>query len=321
MTWLTSGTQVVASGTGTAYADARRLGPRDPVRVLRPRRVHARDGVPDAPHDVRPRAVPDRREPPGGTLGRPADLARHERARSVSRASRPPARASCSARSTARPHCRSARTYTYDAVAAALVGGVTAIQGGHGSVWRAFFGAFFIASVTRSAAAARVLDRRPDPRRGDRRRARRRAGAGRSEGARALRASPTRSGVTSSRFSILAVAAVIPRAAAAGLTRDDHVPQRLRRPADVRRLRAARARRRALHDHRRVRPLDRVDVRPRGHGRGADGAGRPACGILAALAVGVGGGLVQGTIITRLRAPRGASHARAGSSSISGSPT
>jgi ribose/xylose/arabinose/galactoside ABC-type transport system permease subunit len=38
-------------------------------------------------------------------------------------------------------------SYTYDAVAATLVGG-TAIQGGHGSVWRAFFGAFFIASVT-----------------------------------------------------------------------------------------------------------------------------------------------------------------------------
>ena len=38
-------------------------------------------------------------------------------------------------------------TYTYDAVAAALVGG-NAIQGGRGSVWRAFFGAFFIASVT-----------------------------------------------------------------------------------------------------------------------------------------------------------------------------
>jgi ribose/xylose/arabinose/galactoside ABC-type transport system permease subunit len=38
-------------------------------------------------------------------------------------------------------------TYTYDAVAAALVGG-NAIQGGHGSVWRAFFGAFFIAGVT-----------------------------------------------------------------------------------------------------------------------------------------------------------------------------
>jgi ribose transport system permease protein len=38
-------------------------------------------------------------------------------------------------------------SYTYDAVAAALVGG-NAIQGGHGSVWRAFFGAFFIASVS-----------------------------------------------------------------------------------------------------------------------------------------------------------------------------
>lgn len=38
-------------------------------------------------------------------------------------------------------------SYTYDAVAATLVGG-TSIQGGHGSVWRAFFGAFFIASVT-----------------------------------------------------------------------------------------------------------------------------------------------------------------------------
>jgi simple sugar transport system permease protein/ribose transport system permease protein len=38
-------------------------------------------------------------------------------------------------------------TYTYDAVAAALVGG-NAIQGGHGSVWRAFFGALFIAGVS-----------------------------------------------------------------------------------------------------------------------------------------------------------------------------
>jgi ribose/xylose/arabinose/galactoside ABC-type transport system permease subunit len=37
-------------------------------------------------------------------------------------------------------------SYTYDAVAAALVGG-NSIQGGHGSVWRAFFGAFFIAAV------------------------------------------------------------------------------------------------------------------------------------------------------------------------------
>jgi ribose/xylose/arabinose/galactoside ABC-type transport system permease subunit len=38
-------------------------------------------------------------------------------------------------------------SYTYDAIAAALVGG-TAIQGGRGSVWRGFFGAFFIAGLT-----------------------------------------------------------------------------------------------------------------------------------------------------------------------------
>jgi ribose/xylose/arabinose/galactoside ABC-type transport system permease subunit len=38
-------------------------------------------------------------------------------------------------------------SYTYDAIAAALVGG-NAISGGRGSVWRACFGAFFIASVT-----------------------------------------------------------------------------------------------------------------------------------------------------------------------------
>jgi ribose transport system permease protein len=38
-------------------------------------------------------------------------------------------------------------SYTYDAIAAALVGGI-AITGGRGSVWRACFGAFFIATVT-----------------------------------------------------------------------------------------------------------------------------------------------------------------------------
>ncbi|HEV7641520.1 MAG TPA: hypothetical protein VGO39_11690 [Gaiellaceae bacterium] len=38
-------------------------------------------------------------------------------------------------------------SYTYEAIAATLVGG-NAIGGGRGSIWRACFGAFFIASVT-----------------------------------------------------------------------------------------------------------------------------------------------------------------------------
>lgn len=38
-------------------------------------------------------------------------------------------------------------SYTYDAIAATLIGG-TGIQGGHGSVWRAFFGALFLAALT-----------------------------------------------------------------------------------------------------------------------------------------------------------------------------
>lgn len=144
-TWLTSGTQVVASGGGTAYD---RLG----ASIA---------GIPSGFYVLVVITVASAFVLQRTTFGRSLYLVGENR-RAARAAGLPVARITTSAFAVAGLGAACAGivlgafnqtatldlggSYTYDAVAAALVGGI-AIQGGHGSVWRAFFGAFFIAAV------------------------------------------------------------------------------------------------------------------------------------------------------------------------------